>query len=212
MIKISTVVEQILSNDEVGSTALARGVLNLSAYAKRIRKEVETRTKKSVKPGAIVTALSRMSPGIKNMPRRIPDVSTKDISLKTEIVELSYERTAETISKLGMVQKVIERKAPPSFMTTTVGVKEITVLVSAEFVEDIETIFSLTKPRLKLKDLVAITIHLADNAISTPNITYALLRRIALKNINLVEIVSTYTELTFIVARKDSAAVIELFR
>src|SRR3989338_7333345 len=127
-----------------------------------------------------------MPPGIKNMPRRIPDVSTKDISLKTEIVELSYERTAETISKLGMVQKVIERKAPPSFMTITVGVKEITVLISAEFVEDIKTIFSLAKARLKLKYLVAITIPLADNAISTPNINYALLRRIALKNINLV--------------------------
>ncbi len=60
MIKISGVVRGILFSSEVALSAFNDGYLNLSAYAKAIRKDVEARAKTPVPVGSIVVLLSRL--------------------------------------------------------------------------------------------------------------------------------------------------------
>jgi hypothetical protein len=56
---------------------------------------------------------------------------------------------------------------------------------------------------LVLADLAGLTIRFPAKYLHVPNTTFALLRPLALNRINLVEVVSTYTELTLIVAERD---------
>ena len=53
MIKIQDIVRDIVYSEEEALYSLAKGYMNLSAYAKQIQKEVETRTKKDVKTSGI---------------------------------------------------------------------------------------------------------------------------------------------------------------
>lgn len=57
----------------------------------------------------------------------------------------------------------------------------------------------------KEKNLVALTIiFTADDFLHTPGVIFNAVRKLAWDNINIYEIVSTMTELTFILSKKDS--------
>ena len=64
-------------------------------------------------------------------------------------------------------------------------------------------VFKPQKPKALITDLVSITVRFDDVYIWIPNVTYALVRQFALSRINIVEIISTYTELTFMVRQND---------
>ena len=208
MINIIDGVRSVLEKDDISRNALARDVLNMSAYAKRIKRDVEKFTKKPVKEATIVTALARLGIKLREQAAQIPDVEIEDISMRSGITELSYERRSDVIKLLSTIHD--KKQHSPNFMTTTIGAHEVTILASSELVENIKNVLTPAKPKFERKNLVAITVHSKPNIIDIPNITYALLRRVAVHNINLVEIVSTYTEITFIVSQKDASKVIEL--
>jgi len=56
----------------------------------------------------------------------------------------------------------------------------------------------------KQTDLVALTINFGGDFFHTPGIIYQVLQALAWKNINLLEIISTLTELTIVIEKKDA--------
>jgi hypothetical protein len=54
-----------------------------------------------------------------------------------------------------------------------------------------------------LENLAALTVQFGDHFIDTPNMYFALLRAISVRKLNLVELISTFTELTFLVRQSD---------
>ena len=54
------------------------------------------------------------------------------------------------------------------------------------------------------KDLVSLTLTYAKDFLHTPGVVFNVVRNIAWENINIFEIVSTNTELTFILHKKDA--------
>jgi len=78
MLKISTTVEKIIASSEEALCALSQGYLNYSAYAKKIKKQVEEECKKPVKLGSIVVALSRLAKNYSGEKGFIPEIKIKD--------------------------------------------------------------------------------------------------------------------------------------
>ena len=89
------------------------------------------------------------------------------------------------------------------FFTATHGVNELSIIVPEELSALVLKIFDKQKPKLFINKLASLTVHYGEKVLNTPNVTFAIIRPLALKRINIIEIVSTYTELTFIVAEKD---------
>ena len=54
------------------------------------------------------------------------------------------------------------------------------------------------------KDLVSLTLTYGKDFLQTPGVVFNVVRNIAWENINIFEIVSTNTELTFILYKKDA--------
>src|SRR3989338_5731002 len=100
MIKVNDIVESILFKDEEALTALAKGYMNLSKYAKKIHNQVEEMTKKEVGIPGIVVALSRISRKLDSKHPLIQDVQIKNITTKAPLSEIVYSKTSESISKL----------------------------------------------------------------------------------------------------------------
>ena len=123
------------------------------------------------------------------------------MNIKSPLVEISYDRTAklfETASKLN--QKLLPENG---FFTITYGLSEISLLVSANLKNKILEYFSV-RPKGIYEDLVNITVRFnEENYIEVPNVIYTLLSALAGKRINIIEIISTFTEISLIVKEKD---------
>lgn len=202
MIKISTIVEKILSESEIAYSALESGILNLSAYAQEILPEVEKRTKKEVKTGSIVTALSRLQKSLTKKEPLAPKLSIDDISVKSGIIELAYDKTEENLKNLSKLYQE-KNMSNNEFLMITHGLSEIGIICSQKLENKLRKIFRNQKPKIFIPNLVSLTARFSQDYIITPNITYAFVRKFALKRINISELVSTFTEITFIVHEKD---------
>lgn len=202
MRKISDAVREILASSEVALSAFNAGVLNLSAYAKTVRRDIEARTKKSVKTGSIVVALSRIKREKTKQAPLLPDAEIQYISVKSGLAEISFDRTRENLARLRELYRDPAVNADDFFVVTQ-GTGEITIVTPKQALRRIKHLTRPAKPKAIIKNLVALTVRFTQDYIETPNVIFSFVRRLALKRINIVEIVSTYTELTFILDQRN---------
>ncbi len=203
MLKISTVVEDIVSTSEFALEGLQNGCLNLSAYASKILPLVEAKTKKPVKVGSIVASLRRMGAqsAVSQKPFS-PHVDAHNLLGRSGLAEITYTKTPENqelISKLYADAKFTSAQ----FFVVTLGLGEISIITTEELAEDIKKLFGSQKPKLFKKNLASLSMQTGVAGIDTPNQFYTIIKQFALQRINIVEFVTTYTELSFILDQKD---------
>jgi hypothetical protein len=202
MLKTQHIVQDILFASQPELTALSRGVLNMSAYAKRIQHEVERRARKPVQVGTIVVALSRLAAEIEEEDPLLPEVRLDSLAVKSSLVEVTFSKTAENKARATKLYND-KQFANADFMTVTYGVGEISLFAPMPMLGVILQAFKPEKPKLCLPDLAALTVQFGTKYIDTPNIYFVLLESLAVRKINIVELISTYTELTFLVRQAD---------
>jgi len=209
MIKIAEVVKDILNEDEIALEALRSGILNLSAYAENIRPQVEKILYKDIRRGSIVTALSRLSDRSKTLPSLKAPVHIEDLSIKSPLCELTYEASS---NKSAKVAKMAGEYSGKGFFTVTNGVGEITIIAPQNLkIKALRFIGSDTKG--EYDNLSAITVRFVEkDYLEIPNMIYTLVAAIAGRRINLIEIVSTYTEISFIVRQKNMKDLVEVLK
>ena len=64
----------------------------------------------------------------------------------------------------------------------------------------------------QMDDLVALTLVFTGDFLQTPGIVYEAVRRLAWEAVNVIEIVSTMNELTFVIGREDSMAAFDVLQ
>lgn len=208
MHKVSDIVRSIVFSSEPELTVLSRKTLNLSAYAKRIRGEVERKALKPVQLGTIVVALSRLSAELTTEDPLLPRVEVDSISVKSNLLEVAFNKTVENKLRAQRLYTANEF-AQADFLTVTYGTGEISIFAPMVLSKAILKNFSPDKPKIHLDNLAALTVQFGEHYIDTPNMYFALLRSLAVRKLNIVELISTYTELTFLVRHSDLD---ELFR
>ncbi len=209
MIKINTIVENILYKDEEALTALAKGYMNLSQYAQQIHHEVEKMAKKEVGVQGIVVALSRLSKSMKRQHPLVQNVQIKNITTKAPLSEIVYAKTSESIAKLSKIYDKA-KAGTDDFFTMTLSTSEITVICSERIKTEIEKILK-EKPSMMVKNLASIGLSLDPKYYPMPNITFSLIRKIAQKRIPLAETITTRTEIIFVFEQKYLSEIIDLY-
>jgi hypothetical protein len=202
MIKVSDVVASIVQQSLEASLMLSRGTLNLSAYGKQILPEVERHTKKPVKLGSIVIALSRLSKNMKAMPELLPPPTALEVSARSGLMEVVFERTQKNLELFHLVQK----KAAPKtvdFFVGTQGIAEITMIMAEDWFPLVEKIFKGVEPKFILRSLAALTLRCTEKDIFVPNVFFSTLYPFAMRRLNIVEFITTFTEMTLIFEEKD---------
>lgn len=206
MIRVSEAVEHILLEDGFVIEAMQRGILNISAYAKEIHKAVEEKTMKPVQLGTIVVALSRFANTINQQHEFNPKVAIDSFSVTSSLSEVSYEKTEQSSTKASTLSNALANSG--DFFTITEGLHEITIICSDNMRETVISHFN-TEPKVVINDLVAISVRFSTDYIEVPNTIYSLVGALAARHINLMEIVSTYTELTFVVYKNEMEQTIQ---
>lgn len=209
MIKIQDVVRDIVFKEEEALYALSMQYMNLSAYAKKIHKEVEEKTKKDLKVSGIVVALSRVQRELKNVHPLLQDIKIDNITTKSPLSEIVFEKTPQVLGKLSSFYEKVKTNSD-DFITMTLATSEVTVICSDRIKKEVLKHFKET-PIMIESELASLGISIDPKYYPMPNITFSLIRRIAKKRIPLAETITTHAEIIFIFSQKHLSEVLGLF-
>lgn len=205
MIKVAEVVEEIVRRSPFLVESLEEGLINVSALARKLQPEVEAMLGKPIKTGAIVMAVNRMPAGKLTYERRSLESffrKLSDLNVRTDLIDYTF-RNSETLPTCqAHLLRDIENR-PNLFYSVSRGVTETTILVTSSLEERIATIFSEEKMLSKETQLAAITLLLPTENRTLYGIYYYILKDLAWRGINLIELISTSNEFTIIVRHED---------
>jgi len=191
----------IVSDNLFLEDSLYNEYLNLSSFALYILPRVEQMTKKEVTIWSIKIALSRIS---KEKQKSIPykRICSDNIFVKKNISLISLNNTINSnklISKLHSINLWEDK----NYFWVIQWVNEIDIIYSKNLKSWIDDILCNHNIKLKIDNLWAIWIHLDEELLNTMWVIYNLTKKLAFYNINIVNILSTYTEIVFVIKEKD---------
>jgi hypothetical protein len=199
---ISSVVEQYIKSKPFLLSSLSQGIINLTSLARIMMPELEAHLGKDVKQGAVVMSLKRLSEELDfKINYKISKVlkNIGEITVRSSLTDFTYvisdtllENQAKLISEINKQQDI--------FYTSSRGVNETNIVISASVELLIEAIFKNEKLTHKIENLSSITVKLPQENISTPGIYYYIFQKLAWEGIIIHEVISTTNEFTIIVS------------
>lgn len=207
MLKIAHIVEEILKQDDIALVSAQRGLLNLSSYARSITLQVETILVKSVEESSIISALSRI---VDNLPKQKESKMDRiqSLAVHSNLEGMTYERSENISNQIRQIYHQTNVNNKP-YLTVTQGINEVTIITEARVAQIFRDKLEGFEKIYDKKKLVGITVKFDLVHLEIPNLIFDLSRRLAYKSVNIVEIVSTATELTYIMEKKDLSLALE---
>jgi len=195
----STVAEYIKTKPYL-SSALSDGIINLTSLARTIQKDIEERTKKPVKSGAIVMALKRISDTAdfvqtKQIIKVLRNLGA--ITVRSALVDYSFIISETLLIAQSNLLKSIEDKKEV-FYTSSRGVSESNIIVSQNIAPLVDQLFKSETCFSKTENLSSITLKLPSENVTIPGIYYFIFQRLSWEGVNINEVISTSNEFTIL--------------
>jgi hypothetical protein len=205
MVKIAEIVEELVRQSPFLIESLNEGLINVSALARKLQPDVESALGRPIKAGAIVMAVNRMPAGkltyeqhaLQSFFRKL-----SDLNVRTDLIDYTFRNSDTLPTRQARLLQDIENK-PNLFYSVSRGVTETTILVTSTLEAQVEEIFGDEKLQSKETALSAITLLLPTENRSLYGVYYYILKDLAWRGINLIELISTSNEFTIIVRNED---------
>ncbi len=199
---VADVVRRVVVESPFLEEGLADGIVNLSALARQLRPRVEAELAKEVTEGALVMALKRLIPTLRERaaPGRGLGSYLKDLTVRSNLAEITFLKS-NTLPEKQRQLLLEAQQGAHEFVTFTRGTYEVTAIFDSALGGAAERIFGGETVVARIDRLSAITIRLTTDSVHATGVYYEVLKQLAMRGINVVEVVSTYTELTLILER-----------
>ena len=201
MKRLADVLEEKLQQMPFVEEAMAEGLINLAALARRLEPGVSTTLGKPIRHAAILMALHRRTATpLLHISKSIQDGIRKlgDILVRSDLEVWSFTPAGGLMTR---IRQALEREAQvqPAFYAFTQGVYETSMIISQHLALHLEGLFPAGQIRSRRTGLAAVTLLLPPGNTEMYGLYYFLLRALAWRSINVVEMVSTCNEFTVIV-------------
>lgn len=205
MVTISHITKKIVSGQPFVEEGLAKGIISVANLAEQLAPQVEQELGKKVRHAAVVMALRRYSDEISDHRKKIKSFDySGEILMKTGICDFTVVKSAGLLAKLKTIHSLVNFERGDT-LNVILGNNEVSIIINEKYKENLVKFLSGEKILNKEHGLVALAIiFTADDFLHTSGIIFNAVRKLAWENINIYEIVSTMTELTFILSKKDS--------
>ena len=205
MTTISNIAQKIVREKPFLEEALAKGLINYAALAENFQEEIEKELRKKVKISAIVMALRRLAEKLETELIKKTSFQFKetDVTIKSDLVEFTVQKSPTVINSIRKVYDSVDF-SKGDFLTMTQGIYEITLIFNKKYKNKFEKIFEHEKIIKTIEELASVTIKIPIDVVETVGFFYIITKALNWENINIIEIVSTLTELTFIVKEDDA--------
>ena len=203
MVSISDALGRIIAQTPFLEEGLAAGIINLSALARMLRPRIEAELVKDASDAALVMALKRLSDKLEKKRPRPGETAryVKDITVRSHLSEFTFQNSQTMLPRqIKLLQEI--RGRHDRFITFSSGADEVTAVISSDLASAMQRIFAGERLLSRYDGLSAIILRLSPQTVSAPGIYYLVLKLLAWDNINVTEVVSTYTE--FVILLDDA--------
>lgn len=200
MTSIQKIVNDLIEQQPYLEEALAQGLINHNELGRKLKSQVEMNLRKEVNETAVSMAVRRYSRQITEevkIKNKI-ELDDADIIIRQGLFEFTVHKTPETIGIVRKIHDIIEL-SPRDFLTITHGMYEITIVTNQRFKRDLEDLFEESSRKKIIEHLSALSLKLPPEAAEGVGLYYIVTKALAWNNVNIVEIISTWSELTLII-------------
>lgn len=205
MVTIAHIVEKLILEKPFLQEALSRGIVNNAALAEELIPSIEKELKKKVKFSAVNMAIRRLSEKLKqSFVEKTKFDRTSDITIKSDLIEITVFKMVDVQKYVKKLYDVVDFKQG-DFLTITQGLHEVMIITNQKHEKDIIKILPKKIIKKIIKRLSSITINIPIESPETIGLFFIATRALSWENIPIVDIVSTLTEMTFIIKEDDTA-------
>ena len=203
-VSIAKIVKEIILSRPAIKECLILDVINYSALARVILKELEKENIKT-SAGAVKMALIRIGEGLKKerafFEEKIKNVIAKTvIELQSDLTVITAERRA-VLNNLEQLFKVMENAR---FFQLTQGVETFTLVLSSE---EKEKVLEIIQPKAivdLIEEQTAIVLISPEEIIETPGIIAIMTSTLSSSGVNITQIISCHKDTIFVLNRRDA--------
>jgi hypothetical protein len=211
MITVPQAVEKIINRSRYLTEALSKDLINTASLARYIKPEVEDLTFKGVTIGSIAVAIKRMQKSFSKGYRKITVFAeAPDMIARSNLTLLYVKNSDSLLSKLSEVGKNSQEFKKKALFTY--GRAETAILTNKINLDNIKTTLQKEEISQTFPNVSSITIHLPKEAVGSPGIFYFFIKSLAWESVNILDILSTQTELTLIFEPKDMNTAFAILR
>lgn len=197
--------KKIVSEQPFVEEGLVKGIISIQSLSEQMLPSIEQELNKNIKLPAVVMALRRYSENIAEHGQKVRKFNyAAELLLKTNICDFTVVKSQSLLAKLKTVYNLVDFERGET-LNVILGNNEVSVIINEKHADKLTKFLHGEKILNKEANLIALTIiFTADDFLHTPGIIFDIVRKLAWNGINIYEIVSTMTELTFILHKKDS--------
>ena len=205
MVTISHLVKKSVNDNSFLLEAMSKGLVSYSNLAEQLKAEIEKELNKKVKESAIIMALRRYEEELHNFDKNITRFKFKgEIMMRTNVMDFNVLKSNSLLNKIKNIYGLIDFGRGDT-LNIILGSNEVSIATNEKYKDKLADFLKGEKILHKEFSLVALTIIFdSKEFMSTPGVIFTAIRKLAWEQINIYEIVSTMTELTFILNKKDS--------
>jgi aspartokinase len=184
--------------------AIGKGIASYGSVAKRLKPEIEKELKKEVAHYAVVAAIRRYAERLNKRFEDITfDASSSEVNLKTNIVDITVQKTTCLFDKLKKIYDVIHFDQG-DILHIIYGRNTVSIVTNERYREQICRFLQFEKVVEVKENLVALFFSIDKKLVKTPGVLFQILRNFAWESININEIISIDLEMIFVVDEKDA--------
>ena len=204
MVTISHIVNKLVDEKIYLQEAISKGIASYGSVAKQLKPEIERELKKEVAHYAIVAALRRYAEKLNSRFKEIKfTVNNSEVSLKTNIIDISVQKTPCLFDKLKKIYDIINFDNG-DILHIIYGRNTVSIVTNERYKDQICGFLQYERILCIDENLVALSFAIDKELVETPGVLFQIVRNFAWENINIIEIISIDLEMTFIVAEKDA--------
>ncbi len=203
MVTISHIVGKILDRKLFIEEALNKGIINYGALAELILPEVEHELKKKVKHSAVMMALRRHAEkAAKKLFRTARFNEDTDIIIRSDLVEITIVKTPDSGELIKKIYNIVDIKKG-DFVSVVQGLNEISIITNRKHERSIEKLVRKNDVKWVEKELSSLTINIPEESTETIGLFYMITRALSWESIKIIEIVSTWSEMTYVLKTEE---------
>ncbi len=202
MATVSSAVRGIAESNKLVQEAMRQGIASYGALAERLKEAVENETGKKVKESAIVMALRRHSENLSKKDARERIKLGSEIIMKTGLAYLSFAKIPNFLERLEEFYRKLNHERDT--LNIIHGNYEISVITNEKHRKKIKELLGKESLKSEESGLVSISLTLGKDFAYTPGILFEVTRKLYWSGINIFELITTATEMTFLFQQKDA--------
>lgn len=204
MVSITQATKRLVKENIMLEDYLSRGLINYISLAEALQPKVSGEVGKKVKVSSIAMALRRYSAFAKKSYLKSFSIKNSELTMKSGLCDFVVYKSPSLFAKLKRLYEITNHGKGET-LNIIHGNILVSIITNEKFIPRLKKIFAEEKIFKLEKNLVSLTVQFGENFIYVPGIDFSLIRELAYENINIIEIISSLIEITFIINKKDAS-------